>query len=214
VATYVILSQALHSDLAALAIAETIPVAWMLAIGLPRRQVHPLVLLWALVFAVAILVSIASGGSVLPLKLRRAVITGSLGLAFLGSVLVRRPLMPIAMERLARAWPRTERLNSLLGGQTAPRRAIVLTAILGVTLLADATAQVTLALTVSTAVFLAASRLARVAVFAVGLGGCAYYVRWLGSRESGDRAASRGHGETATLASSDLSARREHGSNP
>jgi hypothetical protein len=214
VATYVILSRALHSDLAALAIAEAIPVAWMLAIGLPRRRVHPLALVWALVLAVAVLVSIASGGSVLPLKLRRAVITGSLGLSFLGSVLVRRPLLPLAMDRLARAWPRTERLTRLLGGQTAPRRAIVLTAIVGVTLLADATAQVTLALTVSTAVFLAASRLARVAVFALGLGGCASYLRWQGSRESGDGAASRGPGGTPTLASRDLRARGEHGSNP
>jgi hypothetical protein len=202
VATYLILSQALNSDLAALAIAEAIPVGWMLAIGLPRRRVHPLAVVWALVLAVAVVVSIASGGSVLPLKLRRAVITGSLGLAFLGSVLVRRPLLPVAMDGLARAWPRTERLARLLGGQTAPRRAIVLTAIVGVTLLADATAQVTLALTVSTAVFLAASRLARVAVFAVGLGGCAFYLRWPGSRESG-RAASRGPEGTPRLTSSD-----------
>ena len=214
VATYVILSQVLHSDLAALAIAEAIPVAWMLAIGLPRRRVHSLAVVWALVLAVAVLVSVASGGSVLPLKLRRAVITGSLGLALLGSVLVRRPLLPVAMDRLARAWPRTERLTRLLGGQTAPRRAIVLTAIVGVTLLADATAQVTLALTVSTAVFLAASRLARVAVFVVGVGGCASYLRWLGSRESDGRAASRKPGGAPRLASTDLRWRRQHESNP
>jgi hypothetical protein len=213
VATYLILSQALHSDLAALAIAEAIPVAWMLAIGLPRRQVHPLALVWALVFAVAVLVSIASGGSQLPLKLRRAAITGPLGLAFLGSVLVGRPLLPLATDRLARAWPRAESLTRLLGGQTAPRRAIVLTGIIGVTLLADAAAQVTLALTVSTAVFLAASRLARLAVFTIGLGGCASYLRWLGSSESGGRAPSSGPGGTPTLTSSDLTARGEHGSN-
>jgi hypothetical protein len=214
VATYVILSRALHNDLAALAIAEAIPITWMIAIGLPRRRVHPLALVWVLVLAVAVLVSIASGGSVLPLKLRRAAITGSLGLAFVGSVLVRRPLLPVAMDQLARAWPRTERLTRLLGGQAAPRRAIVLTAIVGITLLADATAQVTLALTVSTAVFLAASRLARVAVFAIGLGACASYLRWLGSSESAGRAASRRPGGTPRLASRDLRARREHGSHP
>jgi hypothetical protein len=156
--------------------------------------VHPLVLVWAIVLAIAVLVSIAFGGSVLPLKLRRAVITGSLGLAFLGSVLVRRPLLPVVMDGLARAWPRTERLTRLLGGRTAHRQALVLTAIVGVTLLADATAQVTLALTVSTAAFLAASRLARIAVFAVGLAGCASYLRWLSSREPGARAASLGPG--------------------
>jgi hypothetical protein len=52
-----------------------------------------------------------------------------------------------------------------------------MTTIIGTTLLADAAAQLTLALSVSTAAFVGASRLARIAVFALGLGGCALYVR-------------------------------------
>lgn len=179
VVAYVVLSAALHSDLAALAITEAIPVAWVLATGLRKRSVDPIALAVAIVLAAAVLVSIASGDSTLPLKLRRAVITGSLGLACIGSVLVRRPLLPAVADRLARAWPRVERITLALGSRASHRQTIMLTAIVGVTLLADATAQVTLALSVSTAAFLGASRLARLAIIAVGLGACALYLRWV-----------------------------------
>lgn len=179
VVAYVVLSAALHSDLAALAITEALPVAWVLATGVRKRSVDPIALAVALVLAAAVLVSIASGGSTLPLKLRRGVITGSLGLACMASVLVRRPLLPAVADRLARAWPRTERITLALASRSSHRQAIMLTAIVGVTLLADATAQVTLALSVSTAAFLGTSRLARLAIFAVGLGVCALYLRWV-----------------------------------
>jgi len=188
VATYVVLSDTLHNALAALAITEAIPVAWVLAIGLRKRRLDPIALIAAIVLLVAVLVSVAVGGSVLPLKLRRAVVTGSLGIACLGSLLVGRPLLPAAMDWLARVWPRTERLTRVLGGRASRRQTIVLTAIIGVTLLADATAQVTLALSVSTAAFLGASRLARMAIFTVGLGACALYLRWVAAPATDDLA--------------------------
>jgi hypothetical protein len=177
VVAYVVLSATLHSDLAALAITEAIPVAWVLARSLRRGSVDPIALAVAVVLAAAVLVAIASGGSTLPLKLRRAVITGSLGLACVGSVLVRRPLLPAVADRLARAWPRAERITLALGSRASRRQTIMLTAIAGVTLLADATAQVTLALSVSTTAFLGASRLARLAIFAIGLGVSGLYLR-------------------------------------
>ncbi len=177
VVAYVVLSATLHSDLAALAITEAIPVAWVLATSLRRGSVDPIALAVAVVLAAAVLVSIVSGGSTLPLKLRRAVITGSLGLACVGSVLVRRPLLPAVADRLARAWPRAERITLALGSRASRRQTIMLTAIVGVTLLADATAQVALALSVSTTAFLGASRLARLAIFAIGLGVSGLYLR-------------------------------------
>jgi hypothetical protein len=182
VAMYVALSSTLHSDLAALAITEAIPVAWVLATGVRKRNVNPIVLAVAIVLAAAVLVSIASGGSTLPLKLRRAVITGSLGIACMGSVLVRRPLLPLVADRLARAWPRAERITLALGSRASHRQTLILTAIVGITLLADATAQVTLALSVSTAAFLGASRLARLTISAAGLGACALYLRWVAAQ--------------------------------
>jgi hypothetical protein len=177
VGSFLILEQALHSELTAFAIAAAIPVGWALATGLRRRRLDPIALLAAIVLASALAVSLASGGGVLPLKLRRAVVTGSLGLACLASVLVRRPLLPTVMSWAERRWPQSRRLTGSLGTGAAGQRASVLTAILGITLLGDAVAQVTLALTVSTTTFLGTSGLARLAVFTVGLGACALYVR-------------------------------------
>lgn len=176
VATYVVLAATLHSDLVALAVTEAIPIAWILAIGLRQGRVDPLAVAVAVVLAIAVLVSLAAGGSTLPLKLRRAVLTGSFGIACLVSVAARRPLLPIAMRSLARGWPRAERLVNLFGG-TGRRESAVLTLIVGVTLLADAVAQVTLALTLSTAAFLGASRLARIAIVVGGLTVCGIYLR-------------------------------------
>jgi len=177
VAVYVILRRALHSETLALAITETIPVAWVLAIGFSKRRVDPIALVAAVVLGVALVVSIAMGGSALPLKLRRAVVTGSLGIACLGSLVVRRPLLPAAIAILARAWPRSRRLTGFLDEGTARQRAFTLTAIIGVTLLGDAAAQIALALSVSTTTFVGTSRLARTAIFAVGLALCGVYVR-------------------------------------
>jgi hypothetical protein len=177
VAAYVVLRHALHSETLALAITETIPVAWVLAIGFSKRRVDPIALVAAIVLGVALVVSVAMGGSALPLKLRCAVVTGSLGIACMASLAVRRPLLPAAIAVLARAWPRSRRLTGFLGDGPARQRAFTLTAIIGITLLGDAAAQVTLALSVSTTTFVGISRLARTAIFALGLGLCGVYVR-------------------------------------
>ena len=177
VAAYVTLSQTLHDDLAALAIAEAIPIAWLLAAGARNRRVDPIVLATAAVLAIAVAVSLASSGSTLPLKLRRSVITGSLGLACIGSILLGRPLLPSGLERITRGWPGGARIARALRGHSSPHQSTVLTGIIGVTLLADAVAQATLAIGVTTAVFLGASRIARTCIFALGLGACGLYMR-------------------------------------
>jgi hypothetical protein len=182
VAAYLILTAAFHSSLTALAVTEAIPVVWVLAIGLRRHRVDPMALTLAVVLAVAVVVSLAAGGTVLPLKLRRAVITGSLGIACLASVAARRPLLPAAVDWLVRVWPRAERLARVLGVGAIRRAPIALTLIIGLTLLADATAQVALSLSVSTAAFLGTSRLARIAIFAAGIAACALYVRHAAAR--------------------------------
>jgi hypothetical protein len=192
---FVILLATLHNELLALAITEAIPIGWALVLGLRRRRLDPLALALAIVLTAAVVVSLATGGSVLPLKLRRALITGSLGLACVASVLVRRPLLPTAMAWAARAWPSSARMVRLLDAHAAPQKATILTAIIGVTLLGDAAAQVALALTVSTATFLGASRLARIAIFAAGLSACGLYLRWA-SRSTATASAVRRSGPT------------------
>ena len=184
VATYVALRVTLHSDTAALAITELLPVAWVLAVGFRRGRVDPIAVIAAIVLGVALAVSVAMGGSSLPLKLRRSVVTGSLGLACLVSVIVRRPLLPVAIGLLARGWPQSTRLARAVGGNAAPSKWPVLTTIIGVTLLCDAAAQFTLAVSVSTATFVGTSRLARMALFALGLGLCGLYLRRTSARHA------------------------------
>ncbi len=176
VAAYVVLRAATGDTTTALAVTEIIPVAWVLAGGLLRRHVNPVVLVGAAVLGAALLVTVLTGGSALPLKLRRASITGPLGIACLISAAVGRPLLPALLELLVRAGP--ERWRDRADGVRAAASgdvATVLTVIVGLGLIADAALQVTLALTVSTTVFLAASRLGRIAIAVVSLGACAWY---------------------------------------
>ncbi|HUO74077.1 MAG TPA: VC0807 family protein [Solirubrobacteraceae bacterium] len=178
VAVYVVLRITLHSETAALAITETLPVAWVLAVGVRRGRVDPIAVVAAIVLGVALIVSIAMGGSALPLKLRRSVVTGSIGIACLVSVVIGRPLLPFVLDLLRRSLPQSKRLAEIVGADSALRRKwLVLTAIIGVTLLCDAAAQLTLALTVSTDAFVGTSRLARTGLFALGIAVCALYLR-------------------------------------
>lgn len=175
VAAYIVLDHVLHNELLALAIVELIPVVWALGYGLARGRLDPIALAAAIVLLAALIVSIADGGSAMPLKLRRGLVTGTLGIACLASVIGGRPLLPYAIRLVEYAWPRSARLARAVRPYTVGASAAVLTVIVGVTLLIDAVAQVTLALTVSTAVFLVAAKLARTAIFVTGVGACWWY---------------------------------------
>jgi hypothetical protein len=177
VATYLILRRSLNSDALAFTATAAMPIAWMLAVGLWERRIDPIAVGASIVLGVAFAISIATGGSALPLELRRAVVSGSVGLACLISVLVRRPLLPAAIDLLERAWPRSQRVTRAIGGRASAQQMMVVTAIVAVICLCDAAAQVTLALTVSTATFVAVTGLTRLGVFAAGLGVCVLYLR-------------------------------------
>ncbi len=87
----------------ALAIADAIPLAWLLAYGISRRKIEPVGLIAVAVFALALVLSIAFGGSSLPLELRRAVFPGTVGVACLISLAARRPLL---VDRRQQSQPR------------------------------------------------------------------------------------------------------------
>ncbi len=177
VIAYIALDHALHNELFALAIVELIPVFWALAYGFSKRRLDPIALIALIVLLVALAVAIADGGSVMPLKLRRGLVTGTLGIACLVSVIGRRPLLPVAIGFVERAWPSSARLARVAHIYAGGERAAVLTLIVGVTLLLDAVAQVSLALTVSTAVFLVAAKLARTGILVAGAAACWYTAR-------------------------------------
>jgi hypothetical protein len=116
------------------------------------------------------------GGSPRPLELHRAVFPGAVGLACLISLAVGRPLLLIAAIKRREHRPQTATQTTLdtPGAHHALR---VVTALIGITLTADAVAQVALALTVSTSTFGVVAHIASWAIIGTGLTVGVVYVR-------------------------------------
>ncbi len=170
---FAVLLQTLGNATEALAITDAIPLLWVLADGMWRRRIEPVGATAAAVFAIALLLTIALGGSSLPLELHLAVFPGAAGLACLISVAARRPLLSIASTKLAQARPEaTAAAQPSLDTPAAHRPLTTLTAIIGVTLVADAAAQIVLALTVSTSTFGVVARIASWVIVGTGLAVC------------------------------------------
>ena len=176
------LLRAVGNATGALAITDAIPLLWLVAYGIWRHRVEPVALIAVAVFAIALVLTIALGGSSLPLELRRAVVPGAVGLACLISLAVRRPLLPILATRLATRLPQVQAARAAasrpdLGTPVARRMLTTLTAIVGVTFVADAAAQIVLALSLSTTHFVVDARIASYAIIGSGLAACLLYVR-------------------------------------
>jgi hypothetical protein len=166
-AAYLVIRVLTGSAVGALAITDAVPSAWLLGAGLVRRRLDPIAVLCALTVTVALIVYVLSGGDPLAIKLRRGVVTGTIGIAGLASVALGRPLLLLAAERVAKLNPDPEIAARLT--QPDRRRAVtILTAIVAVTLALDGATQTALALTVPTANFVADSTAARIAVIGVG----------------------------------------------
>jgi hypothetical protein len=180
-AAYFVLQSALGNATGALAITDGIPLLWLVAIGILHRRLDRLALVAAAVFALALVLSIAFGGSALPLELRRSVFPGVVGLACLISLAVSQPLLLVLAKRVPRPGPPPGTVDVL--DRPGSRQALtVLTAIAGVTGLADAIAQVVLALTLSTGRFVVAARVASYVIVGGGLLVGAVYLRWKRAR--------------------------------
>jgi hypothetical protein len=171
---FVVLVRSVATATEALAITDAIPLLWVLVYGARRRRVEPIGLAAAGVFAGALLLTIASGGSSLPLELHRAVFPGLVGMACLISLALRRPLLSKLAEARREATIETRPEPNIAG---ARRSLTTLTAIIGLTFLTDAAAQIILAFTVSTATFGVVARIASWVIVATGLAACALYLR-------------------------------------
>jgi hypothetical protein len=175
---FVALLHALGNATEALAVTDSIPVLWVLTYALWRRRIEPLGASAAALAAIALLLTIALEGSPLPLELHHAVFPGTVGLVCLISLAAGRPLASIALARLAKsgrdvAAERRPRVDAFI----APGALSTLTAVIGVTLLTDAAAQIALALTVSPSTFGVVARVAGRLIVGVGLAICVVYLR-------------------------------------
>lgn len=187
---FLVLLHTLADPTKALAITEAIPSLWVLAYAICRQRIEPVGVIAIAGFGVALLVTIALGGSSLPLELHRALFPGAVGLACLISLAVRHPLLAIAKTRLAQARPEATAETRPEATAEARRRPdkgehnalATLTAIIGVTLSADAAAQIILAFNVSTSTFGVVAHIAAWAIIATGLAVCALYLRRVRAR--------------------------------
>ncbi len=176
-AAYFVLQSALGNATGALAITDGIPLLWLVAVGILHRRLDRLALVAAAVFGLALVLSIAFGGSALPLELRRSVFPGVVGLACLVSLGLRQPLLLVLAKRAPRPDPPPGTVDVL--NRPGSREVLtVLTAIAGVAGVADAIAQVVLALTLSTSTFVVAARVASYVIIGGGVLVAAVYVRW------------------------------------
>ncbi len=179
VIVFVAFVQTLGNATEALAIAEAIPMLWVVGYAVWRRRIEPVGAIAVAGFGIALLLTIVLGGSSRPLELHRALFPGVVGLACLISLAARRPLLEIAKGKLAKeGLDASVHARPQLDASDGHHALAVLTAIIGVTTIADAAAQITLAFTVSTATFGVVAHIAAWVIIGVGLAVFGIYLRW------------------------------------
>ena len=149
---YMVLRMFFANDATALAITGVIPVVRTIVIGVWRRKVDWIGVLGVLSFAVALAATALSGGSSLPLKLYHPVITGTIGLAFLISWAIRKPLLLTLIRMLKHGDPEQ------LSNPQSHTKFTIINAVVGLVFVIDAVAHIFMAFTLSTVTFLAMSK--------------------------------------------------------
>jgi hypothetical protein len=165
---YVIIRALTGSSIGALAITDAVPSAWLLVVGIARRRVDPVAVLSATTVVIALAAYALTGGDPLAIKLRRGVVTGTIGIAGLASVALGRPLLLLVAENVAKLNPDHPEMAARLAQPNRRRMITILTAIIAATFAIDGASQIALALTVPTASFVADSTAARIAVLGTG----------------------------------------------
>jgi hypothetical protein len=165
--TYLLLRNQIN-DFAALATACAVPIVGTAVTFIVRRRLDPIGTVAATGFLVALIVAVLSGGNETVLKLHEAIITGPLGLICLASAAIGRPLHAVVLKLAARRNPKLT-LNH------QHRTSMILTTVIGATLVVHALALLILAVTEPTSTYLALSRPVGLPIIAVGLGWVAWY---------------------------------------
>jgi hypothetical protein len=176
---YYVIHPHVRSSAMALAIAGAIPVIWTLGTLATRRKLDPIGVVSVVSFAIGVLISWASGGNPLALELQDPELTGPIGLAFLGSVVIGRPLHPVILRWLGRSNPHYTEIADRAQRKTS----IVTTTILGLTLLGHAIAVAVLALTQTTSTFVALQHPVGLPIVVIGIGSLYLYHHRLQARQ-------------------------------
>jgi hypothetical protein len=170
---YYLIHSHVRSSALALALAGAIPVAYTLVMLAVRRRLDALGVVSAATFGLGVLVSWASGGSPLAIELQDPGTTGLLGIAFLASVAIGRPLHPVILRLLGRGDPRYAGLADRAQHTTS----MVVSAIIGLTLTARAVALTILALTQSTTAYVTLQHPVGLPFLGLGFAALVFYRR-------------------------------------
>jgi hypothetical protein len=176
---YEVLRPHVANSATALALAGAIPVAYTLAVLAATRRWDPVGVAGAVSFGVGVVISWASGGNTLALELQDPAVTGVIGIAFLASAAIGRPLHPVILRMLGRGNPR----YTDIANRAQYRTSMVTTTIIGLVLLAHAVAVAVLALTQTTSTFVALQHPVGLPIFGLGVGGLYLYHRRLQARQ-------------------------------
>jgi hypothetical protein len=176
---YYLIHSHVRSSALALALAGAIPVAYTLVMLAVRRRLDPLGVVSVVTFGIGVLVSWASGGSPLAIELQDPGTTGLIGIAFLVSVAVGRPLHPVLLRLLGRGDARYAGIASRAQRQTS----MMVTAIIGLTLTARAIALTILALTQSTTAYVTLQHPVGLPFLGLGFAALVCYRRRLQARQ-------------------------------
>jgi hypothetical protein len=174
---YLIIRQLIGSSVGALAITDAIPSTWLLLVAIARRRIDPVAILSAATVFIALGAYALTGGDPLAIKLRRGMVTGTIGVVALASIALGRPLLLLVAENVARLNPDRPDVAARLAQPQRRRTVTVLTAIIGATFAIDGATQIALALTVRTGMFVADSTAARIAVLGSGFVVTVQYLR-------------------------------------
>jgi len=164
VLVYAIVRPMVSSDALGLGIAGAVPIIYSIGLGIACRRIDLLVLLSAVSFSIACLVSLLTGGSSLPLKLQEAPITFAIGMVLLIAPMIGHP---IPLARLMRVPSPNKNIDSSLG------------VLLGGFLVLHALLHLTLAVSLSTSSFLVLSKVIDWGTVALGIPALSIYGRRL-----------------------------------
>jgi hypothetical protein len=183
VLSYFLIRPHVASDVAALAIAWFIPFLWTLVSSLWQRRLNVLGMLGVVAYGIALGISISTGAGSLPLKLHHAVVAGLVGLVFLGSAAIGRPILLIVARRVAGKSHQQVSISRRIEGPGVRKSMTRLTQYIGVVALVDALLQAALALSLPTSSFLVATTVVHLAVVACAVA-LALLVIWLRLRST------------------------------
>jgi hypothetical protein len=156
----IILRHFFVSDATALAIAGIIPAVRTITLLFWRRRIDWIGIISVFGFIVAFLISNFLGGSALPLKLYHPVVTGIIGLVFLISAVIRKPLLLY----LLRIFKHIDNVG--INDTKRLSKITLMTGIIGFVFLFDAAAHIVMALSLSTETYLIMSRVVTFVIIA------------------------------------------------